>query len=233
MIPIKDTIPARAVPLVNWILIGLNVFVFMGELSAGPNLDWLVASLGVIPLRFMEYHDAREIMTLFTSQFLHAGWFHLFSNMLALYIFGDNVEDRMGPARYLVFYLLCGAAAGLVHIWFNPYSRLPTIGASGAIAGVLGAYLVLFPFSRVITLVPIFFMPYFIELPALIYLGIWFLSQLLSGVASLSISAYQLSGGVAYWAHAGGFVAGLALVAFFAQSKRRIRRRYYDEYFPW
>src|SRR2546430_839845 len=133
MIPLKDTIPSRSFPIVNWILIALNVLAFMGELSA----------------------DAREFATLFTSMFLHGGWFHLFSNMWALYIFGDNVEDRMGPVPYLIFYLLCGLAAGMTHIYFNRNSTMPSLGASGAIAGVLGAYLLLFPHARIIALIPI------------------------------------------------------------------------------
>jgi membrane associated rhomboid family serine protease len=236
MLPIKDTVQSRSFPLVNWLLIGLNVVAFLMELRAGRNIEELVYVLGVIPSSFLEQPDAHEYMTLLTSMFLHGGWFHLFSNMLALYIFGDNVEDRMGPVRYLLFYLLCGVAAGLVHIHFNPHSTVPTIGASGAIAGVLGAYLMLFPAARVITMVPVFFMPYFIELPAVVYLGVWFLSQLLNGTLAI-VAAQPTMGGVAWWARAGGFVAGAVLVWLFAvmtpTAPPRRRVAYADEYYPW
>jgi membrane associated rhomboid family serine protease len=151
--------------------------------------------------------------------------------MLALYIFGDNIEDRIGHVRYLVFYLICGIAAALVHIAFNTASVVPTIGASGAISGVLGAYLLLFPSARVITLVPVFFLPWFVEIPALFYLGFWFLSQLLNGALSIVVGAQEF-GGVAWWAHAGGFITGLLLVGLFAR-RRFVRRAYADEYYPW
>jgi len=163
--------------------------------------------------------------------FLHGGAFHLFSNMLALWIFGDNVEDRMGHVRYLLFYLLCGIAAALTHVYLNPTSPIPTVGASGAISGVLAAYFILFPNASVYTLIPLFF--FWIEvvrIPAVIYLGFWFLSQLFNGVFALSVDTLQASGGVAWWAHVGGFVAGLVLVWFF---RKPPERRYADEYWPW
>ncbi len=236
MLPIKDTVQARSFPLVNWLLISLNVVAFLMQLQAGPEIERLVYTLGVIPRALLEEGGPHEYLTLLTSMFLHGGWVHLFSNMLALYIFGDNVEDRMGPLRYLLFYLLCGVLAALAHVYFNPQSTVPTIGASGAIAGVLGAYLMLFPRARVITLIPIFFLPYFVELPAVLYLGIWFISQLFNGALAIIASQPGL-GGVAWWAHAGGFVAGAVLVWFFAGATRPVRRRrrpvYADEYFPW
>jgi membrane associated rhomboid family serine protease len=242
MLPLKDTVHARTFPLVNTMLIGINVFVFLMEVSMGPRAERLVFRLGVIPVAFLREGGYFEYATLITSMFLHGGWLHLFSNMLALYIFGDNVEDRMGPVRYLVFYLACGIAAGLVHIYFNQSSAIPTIGASGAIAGVLGAYLILFPFARVITLIPIFIFPWIVEIPALIYLGIWFLSQLLSGTAEIVSNTYEEQAGVAWWAHAGGFVAGTILVMLFAkpvvarrapQRQPVYRRAFADEYYPW
>jgi rhomboid family protein len=239
MLPLKDTIPSRSFPLVNWILIGLNVSVFLIELSAAASgqVDALIQSYGVVPWRFLYYRDAPQYATLLTSMFLHGGWVHLFSNMLALYIFGDNVEDRMGPAKYLVFYLLCGIAAGLTHIYFNRNTTLPSIGASGAIAGVMGAYLVLFPHARVLTFIPVFFYPLIIEVPAVTYLGVWFISQLFSGTLEIAHSAYSPEmrdqGGVAWWAHAGGFVAGALLVWLFAPPQTRPRKRYADEYSPW
>jgi len=163
--------------------------------------------------------------------FLHGGWVHLLSNMLALYVFGDNVEDRMGQGRYLFFYLVCGLAAAVVHIFINPNSPIPTIGASGAISGVLAAYLLYFPSARVITLVPLFFLPWFVEIPALFYLGSWFVSQLFNGVLSF-VTGAQAFGGVAWWAHIGGFVTGLVLAPLLAP-RRYLRRIYVDEYFPW
>lgn len=163
--------------------------------------------------------------------FMHGGWFHLFSNMLALYIFGDNVEDSMGSQRYLIFYLLCGVAAALTHVFFNPNSPIPTVGASGALSGVLAAYLLFYPSARVITLIPIFFLPWLVEIPAVVYLGLWFISQLANGLFSILIDV-QAMGGVAWWAHIGGFVAGLVLAPLFRQ-RRYVRRYYRDQYYPW
>jgi membrane associated rhomboid family serine protease len=163
--------------------------------------------------------------------FLHGGWTHFIGNMWVLYLFGDAVEDRMGPARYLVFYLLCGLAAGLTHYFTNPLSSVPTVGASGAIAGVMGAYLVLFPKAQVFTLIPILFIPFFVQIPAVVFLGIWFASQLVSGTLSLvSQPSYE---GVAWWAHVGGFVAGIVLLPLFKKSPEQYRRFYADEYWPW
>lgn len=232
MLPLRDTIRSRSFPLVNTGIILVNILVFLFEASLGPEVIRLMRIFGVVPARFLTHTNLVQFITLFTSMFLHGGWAHIISNMLALYIFGDNVEDRMGHLRYLVFYLLCGFVAGLVHIYFNPLSRVPTVGASGAISGVLGAYLVLFPTSRVITLVPFLFWPIFVEIPAVFYLGMWFISQLLNGAFALAASGFvQAYGGVAWWAHVGGFVAGLALVRLFA--RRRVRRWYPDEYWPW
>ncbi|PWH19538.1 MAG: rhomboid family intramembrane serine protease [Ardenticatenia bacterium] len=231
MIPLQDTIPSRSLPLVNWMLIALNVLIFLMMLSLGPYAERIVFLLGVVPLRLLAYPDLAQAFTLITSMFLHGGWAHLFSNMLALYIFGDNVEDRMGSWRYLAFYLICGIIAALTHVLFNPASRIPTIGASGAISGVLGAYLVLFPRARVITLLPWFFLPWFVEVPAVTYVGIWIASQLLNGMLAI-VTGAQAFGGVAWWAHIGGFFAGFVLVYLFA-SRRPARRTYPDEYFPW
>jgi membrane associated rhomboid family serine protease len=150
--------------------------------------------------------------------FLHGGLFHIVSNLWTLWIFGDNVEDRMGRFRFLVFYLVCGVAAGLIHWWSGPTSTVPTVGASGAIAGVLGAYLRWYPAAKVLTLVPVFFYPLFVDLPAVLYLGIWFVSQLFSGVASIGLP--ENVGGVAFWAHVGGFVTGVLLCGLFARRDR-------------
>jgi membrane associated rhomboid family serine protease len=213
-------------------LIALNVLMFFVELLANANghAEQLVIEFGVVPARFLYYHNAHEAATLIASMFLHGGWFHLFSNMLALYIFGDNIEDRMGPARYLIFYLLCGIGAGLTHIVFNRDVVMPSIGASGAIAGVLGAYLFLFPHARVLTLIPLFFFWPVIEIPAPFFLGFWFISQLLNGTAQIVQTIYspeaRQAGGIAWWAHAGGFTTGALLVWLFNRPKHTERIRY-------
>lgn len=231
MIPLKDTVRARSFPIVNWILIGANILVFLFEVSLGSNAETFIAAMGVVPARLLDAPSLGQVLTIFTSMFLHGGWLHLLSNMLALYIFGDNVEDRVGHGRYLVFYLLCGLIAALTHIAFNSNSPVPTIGASGAISGVLGAYFILYPRARVYTLVPLFILPWFVEIPAIVYLGFWFLSQLFNGTLAI-VSSAQAYGGVAFWAHVGGFLAGLLLVKLFEQ-RRYIRRAYADEYWPW
>jgi membrane associated rhomboid family serine protease len=232
MIPIKDVIPARRFPLVNWIIILANVAVFLFEASIGSGeLSRLIGRYGMVPARMLSNPGVSTGVSVFTSMFLHGGWFHLISNMWALYIFGDNVEDRLGPMRYLLFYLVCGVVAALAYVYSQPLSNVPVVGASGAISGVLGAYLVLYPRARVISLVPLWIVPWFIEIPAVFYLGFWFFSQLFSGLLSLGmpISTY---GGVAWWAHVGGFIAGLLLVKILEQ-KRTYPRWHLDEYHPW
>ena len=221
MFPIRDTIPSRSLPVVNWLIIACNVVVFFFEASLPPEqLDRVIHILGMIP-RHLVRNPIPEALTILTSMFLHGGWFHVISNMWALYIFGDNVEDRIGHFRYLGFYLLCGVIAAGAQVLAATNSPFPMVGASGAIAGILGAYVISFPRARVLTLIPIFFFPWFIEIPALFYLGLWFLLQLRQGLFALtmvdSIGAY---GGVAWWAHIGGFVAGLILVKRF--ERRRI-----------
>ena len=231
MIPLYDDIPSRRFPIVNYTLIALNVLIFIWEVSLGPRLELAVRVFGLIPAHFWTSSGLDRWVPLFTSMFLHGGIWHLTSNMLALWIFGDNVEDRMGHARYLVFYLLSGVFAGVTHAFFNPESLVPTVGASGAISGVLAAYFVLYPRASVYTLIPIFlFWVEVVRVPAFIYLGIWFLSQLMNGAFALAASTVQSMGGVAWWAHVGGFVAGLVLVWFF---RRPEPRRYVDEYWPW
>ncbi len=230
MIPLRDTVPSRSFPFVNWLLIALNVLMFVVILSLRSDAEGLVAALGLVPKRLLTDPQPWEFVTPFTSMFLHGGWAHLLGNMLALYVFGDNVEDRLGSGRYLVFYLLCGLVAAFAHVVINAVSTVPTIGASGAISGVLAAYLVFYPTARVITLVPLFFLPWFVQIPATIYLGFWFLSQLLNGVLTV-VKGQQAMGGVAWWAHVGGFLAGLVFGPLFA--RRPFRRAYVDELFPW
>jgi membrane associated rhomboid family serine protease len=231
MIPLKDTIQSRSFPLINWMLIALNILAFFLLISLGSKAESSVTTWGVVPERFLQHPNLMQFITLFTSMFLHGGWVHLLGNMLALYIFGDNVEDRLGSGRYLFFYLICGLAAAAAHIALNSNSSAPTIGASGAISGVLAAYLLFFPSARVITLIPLFIFPWFVEIPAIFYLGFWFLSQLFNGLMAVT-SNTQTFGGVAWWAHVGGFIAGLLLGPLLAR-RRYPRRMYLDEYYPW
>ena len=200
MIPLRDTIPSTRVPVVNYLIIAVNVVVFLYELSLGGNIEGFVRTHGLVPRHF-------AFVDLLTSMFLHGGFLHLIGNMLYLYIFGDNVEDRLGHARYLAFYLLCGMAAGAAQALSNPTSNIAMIGASGAIAGVSGAYFLFFPTARVVTLVPIFIFLQVIEVPAVFFLLLWFLLQLWSGIADLGAH----TGGVAFFAHVGGFIAGMIL----------------------
>lgn len=210
MIPIRDTIPSKTVPVVNNTLIGINVVFFLVQLAQGPAQDHFVYLYGLVPAKFTVpqisayFSLSQQILCLFTFMFLHGGFLHLIGNMWSLYIFGDNVEDRLGPARYIAFYLLCGLASGLTHLFFNAHSNIPTIGASGAIAGVMGAYLILYPGSRILTLIPIIIIPWFVEIPAYFFLGIWFLLQFLNAAGSSG-----QAGGIAWWAHIGGFVFGI------------------------
>ena len=214
MFPLSDVIPSRTVPFVTVGLIIVNAVVFLYQLTLpDPLLQVFVAKYAVVPAWFWW-------PSLFTSQFLHAGWMHIIANMLYLWIFGDNVEDRLGHARYLLFYLGAGAVAAMLQIVFSPFSSIPMLGASGAIAGVMGAYFVLYPQSRVLTAVFIFFFFDLVEIPALFFLGIWFLMQLLSGVGSLGVSN-AAGGGTAFWAHIGGFLTGLGAGAILRVRDRR------------
>lgn len=218
MFPIRDEIPSRTAPVVTWALIAVNLLLFLyQQMLPEPALYSFIYHFGLVPARITDPVWAVSVglppggyLGFFTSMFLHGGWLHLFSNMWTLWIFGDNVEDRMGRGRFLFFYVLCGLLAAWVHWFVNTLSVVPTIGASGAIAGVLGAYILLYPHARVLTLVPIIVYPLFIHIPAIVYLGIWFVSQVLSG--TMTIGRGELAGGVAWWAHVGGFIAGVLLV---------------------
>lgn len=208
MIPLRDTVPSSRFPIVTLCIIGVNVLVFLAEINLSPwALEDAFRTWGVVPLRFTHPRLPVNYLTLLSSMFLHGGWMHIIGNMWSLWIFGDNVEDRMGRGGFLLFYLLSGLAAGAVHIVTNPASTVPTVGASGAIAGVMGAYLLLYPHATVVTLIPIFFFLQVVELPAVLFLGFWFVTQLFSGTLSLAAAGAQ-AGGVAWWAHIGGFVVG-------------------------
>jgi membrane associated rhomboid family serine protease len=225
MFPIRDTVPTRHVPFMTWLLIGANLFVFFIELSL-PRREavQLFYLYGVVPARYTSPEWAAAVgfpqswWPFLTTMFLHGGWLHVIGNMWMLWIFGDNVEDRMGPFRFVAFYLVCGIAAGVVHLITNARAQVPAVGASGAIAGVMAAYFVLFPRARIVAMFPIFFWPVFFELPAVVYLGFWFLMQFFSGTLAL-VSAQQATG-IAWWAHIGGFVTGLLSFSLFLRRER-------------
>jgi membrane associated rhomboid family serine protease len=235
VIPLKDDVAARRFPFVNLALIALNVVAFVAELKMGDGIVRFMDRAAVVPVLYTGTdHALGPVDTLLTSfdpdlgrrvlvsLFLHGGWAHILGNMLYLWIFGDNVEDRLGHLRYLIFYLACGWTASYAHIWSQPASSVPSIGASGAIAGVLGAYITLYPRARVVTLLPLgFFMP-LVRLPAAFFLGLWFVQQILLGAFDLAAPAGE-GGGVAWWAHIGGFAAGFVLVRVLRKPQRRPR----------
>ena len=221
MLPLSDHNPTRTTPIINYLLIGVNVFVFFWELSLGQYIERELFLVSFVPARFWAAPlYPPNLIRIFISMFLHGGWLHLGGNMLYLWIFGDNIEDRLGHFKYLIFYLLCGVAATMTHAVLEADSTLPAIGASGAIAGVLGAYALLFPRQRVTTLIPIFFFITVREIPAVLVLGLWFVLQLFVGVASIGASA-GATGGVAVFAHIGGFIAGMLLVALMGGMRRQ------------
>ncbi|HEV2854729.1 MAG TPA: rhomboid family intramembrane serine protease [Thermoanaerobaculia bacterium] len=230
MIPIRDLDAKRTGPaIITLLLIAANALMFFFELSLGQRLESFVMSAAFVPARLTQ--DGLGLGDLGTglesglvSMFLHGGWAHFLGNMLFLWIFGDNVEDRLGHFRYLVFYLLCGYAATFAHLWANPGSIVPAIGASGAISGVLGAYLFLHPQARIQTLVFFGFFVRFVYVPAWVFLPIWFLIQLFSGVTSLRVPEAQAGGGVAFFAHIGGFIAGPILLFLLGGGRRPQRR---------
>jgi membrane associated rhomboid family serine protease len=216
MIPIRDTIQSKNYPVVNTVIIATNVLFFLVQNAQGERLNQFIFTYGLVPARYSipeigsYFSFGQQVTSFFSFMFLHGGFWHLLGNMWSLYIFGDNVEDRLGSIRYLLFYLLCGFASGLFHLFINWHSKIPTIGASGAIAGVMGAYFLLYPRSKILTLIPIFFIPYFIELHAFFFIGIWFILQFISAAGSSS----EL-GGVAWWAHIGGFLFGIIFLKTF------------------
>ena len=215
MIPLRDVIPSRTTPYVSVGLIALNALTFAYQLWLGEGVNEFVLYFGLVPAAF-------SWVAVFTSMFLHGGFLHFGGNMLYLWIFGDNVEDRMGHGRFVVFYLLCGVAAALAQAIINPDSVVPMVGASGAIAGVMGAYFVLYPHSRIVTLVPLFVFVQIIEVPAIFFLGIWFLMQFVSGIGSIATAiSGESAGGIAFWAHVAGFVAGVSGVLVFRRPERQ------------
>ncbi len=229
MIPIRDTEPSLTKPVLVKLIIVVNVAVFFYELSLGAKLPAFVGEYGLVPAQY--FGGARQagiarFMPVLTSMFLHGGWLHIIFNMLFLWIFGDNVEDRLGRLRFVLFYLACGAAGAYAQLHMSPLSDKPMVGASGAIAGVMGAYLILFPKARVVTVVPIFFFLQVIELPAFLFLGFWLLLQLVSG--TIMVVGGADGGGTAWWAHLGGFAAGVLLVKVLERRSRRGRQFHED-----
>ena len=221
MIPLYDTARSHKFPLITVALIVANVLAFLYESQMDkPTLQGFIYTWGLIPSRFLCDPSAGWLLIL-TSMFLHGGWFHIINNMWVLFIFGDNVEAGMGRIRYLVFYLLCGAAAALLQSYILPASDRPMIGASGAIAGVLGAYLILFPRSRIASLVPLFLIFTIVEIPAFIFLLFWIGLQVYSGLFSIQGGG---GSGIAWWAHIGGFIFGVLMVSFFTIGRRGIYR---------
>jgi membrane associated rhomboid family serine protease len=237
MFPLKDNISAKTFPYVNIGLIVINSVFFIYQMSYGAAVDQLIFTLGFIPARFIAQQGENFLnpvgfIPVFSSMFLHANFVHLLSNMWMLWIFGDNVEDCMGHGRYFVFFLLCGIASVFAQAVSNPQSAIPMIGASGAISGVLGAYFLTYPQARILTLVPIVIFFYIIELPAFFFLGFWFVLQFIQG-SLYSLNSEQLAGGgVAWWAHVGGFAAGVLFLHVFrckdwqrpVVRSRRVRR---------
>lgn len=224
MLPLRDNVPASRFPGVTLTLIILNVIAFLNQLKLGPEAEYALMDYGIVPARYTNpgmiehFTIFEQALPLFTSMFLHGGWLHLIGNMWTLWIFGDNVEDHLGRARYIGLYLIGGLTAGIVHIVTNPGSMLPTIGASGAVAAVMGAYFRFFPQARVATIFPPLF--FVVELPALVFLGWWFLLQFFNGTLTL-LGGRGDFGGVAWWAHIGGFAFGFIAATQFVRRRPR------------
>ena len=233
MIPIRDTELSRTKPVIVKTLIVINAIVFLYEFTRGHRqLELFMGHAGLIPAKYFYLASfgpeayVERFTPLFTHMFLHGGWLHVIFNMLFLWIFGDNIEDRLGRPRFIVFYLLCGLAAAYLQIYISPGSKVPMVGASGAIAGIMGGYMVLFPRARVTAIVPIFLFWQVVQLPAVVFLGFWFVIQFFSGTIT-ALEGARGMGGVAFWAHIGGFVAGVLLVKVFA------KRETVSDAYPW
>jgi len=240
VIPLKNLDPRRSTPVLTIVLIVINFIVWFHQVSLAPKAgDAFILHYGLVPSRVSAFLGGHGRVTLadaflpfFTCMFLHGGWLHIIGNMWFLWIFGGNVEDRLGPALYMVFYIVCGLVSGVTQTIFSWGSHIPSVGASGAIAGVLGAYIVFFPRSRILTLVPLIIFWFTAQIPAVVFIGLWFVLQFFSGVTSLAQPDAAQMGGVAWWAHVGGFLMGalLALVARGAGAGTRKSRGYYESY---
>lgn len=224
MIPLRDTAPLNKFPFVNYSLLAINIFIFVYQLSLGNGVVSFFYEYGLIPSEFLSvanFDIYERIKPFFTSMFIHGGWFHIVGNMLFLYIFGDNVEEKVGHFNYFLFYLICGFSAALFQIFSNMSSTLPMIGASGAVSGVLGAYLVFFPHSRILTLVPVFIFIQLIYIRASLFIIVWFIIQFISGVSSFG--SVSNTGGIAFWAHIGGFICGILFANIYRNKERKFR----------
>jgi membrane associated rhomboid family serine protease len=242
MIPVRNAVATRYPPVVTWTLIAVNCAVFLFQIGLSPlEQEWFVLRFALVPARYFapsvfgDELTVGDFLPFITMMFLHGGWLHLIFNMWTLWLFGGTVEDRLGSGRFLAFYLACGLLAALAHILFSPMSVVPTLGASGAIAGVLGGYVRMFPMARIVLLIPIVFVPFFFEVPAILYIGFWFMVQVMQGMTDLM--SPSTGGGVAWWAHIGGFLAGLILGPLLQQGQRSYRTYYADEgqmgFDPW
>jgi len=232
MFPLKTAIPSRYPPFMTWALIAANGAVFLIEINLSPNrLDAMIAQFALVPARYFAPGAAPlgllDYLPFATDMFLHGGWLHIILNMWTLWLFGPAIEDRMGGPRYLAFYLACGVLASVTHAVFNARAEVPVLGASGAIAGVLGCYVRLFPLSRMIVVVPVLIFPFFFEVPAVVFVGLWFVLQLVQGAGELFMPS--AGGGIAWWAHVGGFVAGLAFGPMLHAPSRDYRDYHADE----
>ncbi|MEA2060110.1 MAG: rhomboid family intramembrane serine protease [Thermodesulfobacteriota bacterium] len=212
MIPIRDTLYSRSVPVATYSVMACTVVVFLFQMGMGPGQEQFVYLYGLVPAKYtlpevsQWFSGFNLLISPVSYMFLHGGFWHFLGNMWFLYIFGDNVEEHLGSLKFLVFYLLCGFCSGVFHFLLNPFSAVPTIGASGSIAGVMGAYFLLYPGAKILTLIPIIIIPWFIEIPAFIFLGIWFFMQFLNAAGS------HAGSGIAWWAHVGGFLSGMILL---------------------
>ncbi len=238
MLPLRDNIPSRYPPVMTVGLIILSTLVFLFTITLPAETVRKIFFLyGLVPARVLapgllsvQAGPGARFFPFISSMFLHGNWSHLISNMWALWLFGDNIEDRLGSFRFLVFYLFSGIVAGVIHILANPSGQVPAIGASGAVAGVMGAYFLLYPTAKIVTLVPVFFFPMFLNIPALLYLGGWFFMQLFQG--AISFLGPGAAGGIAWWAHVGGFLTGLVMIRRFLRGVRGRVYRYPDGYGP-
>ena len=226
MIPLRDTTRSKTFPMITLWLVIINIAIFLFEIFIGKYLNNFIDIFGIVPAKYFHlinigsFNYLQRFYPFITSQFLHGGWLHLIGNVWFLWIFGNNVEYHFGRVKFLIFYLTCGILAGITHVYSNPASYIPTIGASGALAGVMGAYIMLYPRAKILTLIPIFFFIKLIEIPASVFLGVWFFIQFFNGALVLNIS--NTCCGIAWWVHIGGFVAGvISILLFFPQRKKR------------
>lgn len=228
MFPIKNTVPVRYPPVMTWMLIAINCVVYLFESSlSDAELNDFLSQFALVPARYTEPTDLSDYLPFFTTMFLHGGWLHLILNMWTLWLFGPAIEDQFGSGLYTLFYVACGLIASATHVVFNAGSTIPALGASGAIAGVLGCYMRLFPAARVIVLFPVIFIPFFFAMPAVLFAGFWFLMQVLQATTEGLVPS--AGGSIAWWAHIGGFVAGYILASPLRYSRRPNWPRYSDQ----